>query len=240
MLHKSKLKGISTSRQTRSSPGHWSIVHPRANGIKSLSSPLYLTRSLWLMCSRLILTYLIPLRLLHGLLPSPALLALYPRLELLFTPFIAAIKSGNVREYDERLEWAQPRLVGMSSYLVVERAREGCLRMLFKKAWVLSIGSKGSQADGVIRWIASKKSTRIPVSTFRIALELHGVEADGEEVECMVANMIYRVSQAPQCSGEQADDANGQGFIKGYISHEKQTVVLGKNSPFPRLSDIPR
>lgn len=25
------------------------------------------------------------------------------------------------------------------------------------------------------------------------ALELHGVEADAEEVECMVANMIYRV-----------------------------------------------
>ena len=84
--------------------------------------------------ARLTLTYLIPLRMLHGLLPSKALLTLHPRLELLFSPFISAIKSGDVREYDERLEWAQPRLVGMSSYLVVERAREGCLRMLFKKA----------------------------------------------------------------------------------------------------------
>lgn len=44
------------------------------------------------------------------------------------------------------------------------------------------------------RWIASDKSTRVPISTFKTALELHGVEADGEEVECMVANMIYRVS----------------------------------------------
>ncbi|CAD6564634.1 MAG: COP9 signalosome (CSN) subunit [Tremellales sp. Tagirdzhanova-0007] len=153
----------------------------------------------------LTLTYLIPLRMLHGLLPSKALLTLHPRLELLFSPFISAIKSGDVREYDERLEWAQPRLVGMSSYLVVERAREGCLRMLFKKAW-----------------IASDKSTRVPISTFRTALKLHGVEAEGEEVECMVANMIYR------------------GFMKGYISHEKQTVVLAKTGPFPRLSSMPR
>jgi hypothetical protein len=83
---------------------------------------------------RLILTYLIPLRLLRGLFPSRALLARYPRLDETFTPFIESIKSGDVREYDERLEWAQPRLVGMSVYLVVERAREGCLRGLFKKA----------------------------------------------------------------------------------------------------------
>jgi hypothetical protein len=83
---------------------------------------------------RLILTYLIPLNLLSALIPSPALLQPHPRLQQLFTPFIKAIQSGNIREYDERLEWAQPRLVGCNVYLVVERAREGCLRVLFKKA----------------------------------------------------------------------------------------------------------
>ncbi|OCF32617.1 COP9 signalosome complex subunit 12 [Kwoniella heveanensis BCC8398] len=153
----------------------------------------------------LILTYLIPLHLSHGSLPSPTLLSLHPRLNELFSPFIIAIKSGDVREYDERLDWAQMRLVGMSTYLVVERAREGCLRMLFKKAW-----------------IASDKSSRIPISTFQLALELHGVKVDSDEVECMVANMIYR------------------GFIKGYISHEKQMVVLAKTNPFPNLSSIVR
>jgi hypothetical protein len=43
-------------------------------------------------------------------------------------------------------------------------------------------------------WIASDKSTRIPISTFQLALQLHGVEVDVEEVECMLANMVYRVS----------------------------------------------
>jgi len=46
----------------------------------------------------------------------------------------------------------------------------------------------------MISWIASDKSTRIPISTFQLALELHGVEVDVEEVECMLANMVYRVS----------------------------------------------
>ncbi|ORY31023.1 hypothetical protein BCR39DRAFT_527825 [Naematelia encephala] len=153
----------------------------------------------------LILTYLIPLHLLRGSLPTPALISQHPRLQLLFSPFLDALKSGNVRAYDERLEWAQPRLVGMSVYLTVERAREVCLRGLFKKAW-----------------IASDKSTRMPIETFRIALALHGVEVDADEVECMVANMVFR------------------GYMKGYISHEKQTVVLGKTNAFPSLSSITR
>lgn len=126
---------------------------------------------------RLILTYLIPLRLVRGSFPTARLLAQHPRLRVLYSPFIDAIRNGDIAEYDERLEWAQPRLVGMSTYLAVERAREGCLRVLFKKAWV-----------------ASDKSSRVPVSTFQLALKLHGVDVDADEVECMLANMVYRVS----------------------------------------------
>jgi hypothetical protein len=83
---------------------------------------------------RLILTYLIPLRLITAQFPKTTLLARFPRLQETYSPFIEAIKSGNVRAYDERLEWAQARLVGMSTYLTVERAREGCLKVLFRKA----------------------------------------------------------------------------------------------------------
>lgn len=45
-----------------------------------------------------------------------------------------------------------------------------------------------------LRWTASDKSTRIPISTFRKALDIHAIDVDSDEVECMVANMIYRVS----------------------------------------------
>lgn len=44
------------------------------------------------------------------------------------------------------------------------------------------------------RWIASDKSTRIPLSTFQTALSIHKIDVDPDEVECMVANMVFRVS----------------------------------------------
>ncbi|KAI9307299.1 hypothetical protein BJ944DRAFT_24838 [Cunninghamella echinulata] len=64
------------------------------------------------------------------------------------------------------------------------------------------------------------KSTRISVPTFKTALEFVGLEVDMEETEWMLANMIYK------------------GYIKGYLSHEKLTLVLSNVNPFPNLSSI--
>lgn len=89
--------------------------------------------------NRLILNYLIPLQLMRGKLPSPGLLHLFPRLQELYTPFLKALRAGNVTEYDAMLDWAEPRLVEMGVYLAVEKAREICMRGLFRKVYVLSI-----------------------------------------------------------------------------------------------------
>jgi hypothetical protein len=40
-----------------------------------------------------------------------------------------------------------------------------------------------------------------------------------DEAECYVAIMIY------------------QGYMRGYISHEKQMVVLASTNAFPRVAD---
>ena len=54
---------------------------------------------------------------------------------------------------------------------------------------------------------------------FHAGLLVAGSEdISGEEAECLVANMIYK------------------GFMRGYISHEKQMVVLAKTDPFPSLA----
>jgi len=50
---------------------------------------------------------------------------------------------------------------------------------------------------------------------------MSGITVDPEEAECLVANMIYK------------------GFMRGYISHERQTVVLAGTNAFPRLADRP-
>ena len=42
-----------------------------------------------------------------------------------------------------------------------------------------------------------------------------------EEAECLVANMIYR------------------GFIRGYIAHQQQMVVIAANNAFPPIAECP-
>jgi COP9 signalosome complex subunit 12 len=56
---------------------------------------------------------------------------------------------------------------------------------------------------------------------FHSGLKLAGLDVSSEEAECLVANMIYK------------------GFLKGYISHEQQMVVVAKTDAFPRPADRP-
>ncbi|KAG5726026.1 CSN12 like protein [Termitomyces sp. T112] len=149
-----------------------------------------------------ILTYLIPLRILKGHLPSTELLQRFPILNELYTPFTAAIRVGDVAGYDRALDQLERQLVDLNVWLTLEKARELCVRGLFRRVWV-----------------ATEKSTRIPVSMFRSSLTVSGIEASQDEAECLVANMIYK------------------GLMRGYISHEKQMVVLAQTNAFPRLAD---
>lgn len=58
------------------------------------------------------------------------------------------------------------------------------------------------------------------VEYFQAALKWQGQDASYDEVECIVANLIF------------------QKYIKGYISHKLRTVVLSKQDAFPPLSEI--
>ncbi|KAI0080873.1 hypothetical protein K474DRAFT_1682360 [Panus rudis PR-1116 ss-1] len=149
-----------------------------------------------------ILTYLIPLRILRGHLPSRELLDRFPVLDDLYSPFIAAIRKGDIRAYDETLDRFERRLVELNLWLTLEKAREICIRGLFRRVWV-----------------ANERSTRIPIENFHVALQISGMDVPSEEAECLVANMVYK------------------GYMRGYISHEKQTVVLSNTNAFPRLVD---
>lgn len=82
---------------------------------------------------RRILIYLLPLRVLRGHLPSAELLKRFPVLEDLYTPFLSAIRSGNIKAYDSALEKFERRLVELNLWLTLERARELCIRGLFRK-----------------------------------------------------------------------------------------------------------
>ncbi|KAF9226916.1 hypothetical protein BS17DRAFT_728895 [Gyrodon lividus] len=149
-----------------------------------------------------ILTCLIPLRILRGHLPSRVLMKRFPVLDELFSPFIAAIRTGDISTYDVALDRWERRLVELNLWITIEKARELCIRGLFRRVWV-----------------ACDKSTRIPVSMFHCSLRISGNDVSMDEAECFVANMIYK------------------GYMRGYISHEKQMVVLATSNAFPRLGD---
>lgn len=151
-----------------------------------------------------ILTYLIPLRILRGHLPSRELLDRFPVLDDLYSPFIVAIRKGDIASYDAALEHMENRLIQLNVLLTIEKARELCIRSLFRKVWAV-LG----------------KATRISISDFHTALKLSGTDVPVEEAECLVANMIYK------------------GLMRGYISHEKQTVVVANTNAFPRVAERP-
>ncbi|KAF3932779.1 Internalin-A [Dactylella cylindrospora] len=150
---------------------------------------------------QLILTYLIPTKLLtRRQLPTAELLAPYPTLETLILPLARCIKSGNLREYDENLAKGEDWFVKKRIFLTLERGRDIALRNLFRQVYLSAGDSK----------------TRIPVDHFRAAVSWKsGVDVEAEEVECFLANMIYK------------------GYIKGYISRERGMVVLSGSNAFP-------
>lgn len=167
------------------------------------------------MCSRhatknlqLILTYLIPTRLLTAYkLPSPALLKPYPRLQALFTPITESIRNADLAAFNAAIEAGEDEFVKRRIYLTLERGRDIILRNLFRKVFIA--GGYEAPKEGESNAVPARR-TRVPVKEFAAALLMAGAEVgdgeggvDGDEVECLIANAIYKVRafRSSQISG---------------------------------------
>lgn len=154
----------------------------------------------WRQCHRdahrnreLILTYLIPCHLVttHTL-PTKALLKPYPRLQELFLPLCRCIKKGDLAGFDAALANGRDEFVKRRIYLTLERGRDIALRNLFRKVF-LAGGYEETKEGGKVR------RSRVPVTEFMAAVGLglhHSNDelVDRDEVECFLANMIYKVN----------------------------------------------
>jgi hypothetical protein len=60
----------------------------------------------------------------------------FPVLDELFTPFITAIRAGDISAYDAALDKWERRLLELNLWLTLERARELCIRGLFRRVYV--------------------------------------------------------------------------------------------------------
>lgn len=83
------------------------------------------------------------------------------------------------------------------TYLLLERCKTVCYRSLFKR----------------IHLIFNK--SLIPLDQVVAAFKWLTIDMDIDEVECILANLIYR------------------GVIRGYIAHTKRMLVLSKSNAFP-------
>jgi COP9 signalosome complex subunit 12 len=141
--------------------------------------------------NRLILTYLIPCHLLttHTL-PKEELLEPYPRLQKLFRPLCNSIKKGELHAFDLALQEAEDEFVKRRIYLTLERGRDIALRNLLRKVFIAG-GFVTPTEEGA----KPVRRSRVPVDEFVAAISLGSQQMlDPDEVECLLANMIYKVS----------------------------------------------
>lgn len=145
---------------------------------------------------RHVLLYLIPAKMLLGSLPSRGMVEKY---EMRWFGDIAdAIRTGNLRLFDDAVECHEEFFIRKALYLAIEKMRPLVYRSLCKR---------------VARMLDTNK---IRMEQIRSSLKACNVDMDIDEVECILANLIYN------------------GYVKGYLSHKVGFLVLSKKNPFPR------
>lgn len=174
-----------------------------AEAEENLSEALSLCHKAALRNRERILTYLIPTHvLLKEQLPRPSLLQPHPTLTKIFTPIFAAIRSGSLFAFDEALATAEPALVHRRIYLTLERTRDICMRNLFRKVFLAAGFEDPKDKPESDPSVTKIRRSRIRIEEFEAAMRVayrgsENVIIDRDEVECFLANMIYKVCLCP-------------------------------------------
>lgn len=147
-----------------------------------------------------ILNYLIPVKLMRGRLPSAELMKKYSLVE--YIPLVNAIWKGDLRTFHITLQDNQDQFIRRGTYLLLEKCKSVCYRNLFKRIHLVT------------------EKYQIPLENMIKAIKWLGIDMDLDEVECVLANLIFK------------------GAIRGYISHSKRILVLSKKDPFPKAAVV--
>jgi len=89
-------------------------------------------------------------------------------------------------------------LVRRGTFLLLEKAKVLAYRNLFKRVYLVR-----------------DRAPHMKIADFKRALDWLGNETEIGEVECIIANLIFKK------------------LVKGYIAHTKGILVLSKKDPFP-------
>lgn len=93
--------------------------------------------------------------------------------------------------FDQALKEGEDEFVKRRIYLPLERAHDTCLRNLLRKVFVAG-GFEDPKPEAPDA--PPVRRTRVPVPEFTAAINLSSKQdVDSDEVECQLANMIYKV-----------------------------------------------
>ncbi|XP_050293059.1 PCI domain-containing protein 2 homolog [Anthonomus grandis grandis] len=119
---------------------------------------------------RLILIYLVPVKMLLGYMPSRKILEKYDILE--FSDLVQAVCQGNLKQFDEIMEEHESFFIDSGIYLIVDKLKIIAYRNLFKKVYLIL------------------NTHQIPVESLQAALEFLDQDVNLDETQCIVANLI--------------------------------------------------
>ncbi|XP_034237377.1 PCI domain-containing protein 2 [Thrips palmi] len=121
---------------------------------------------------RLILIYLVPIKMILGYMPQRNLLEKYDLLQ--FWDLVQGVQSGDVRRLNVAMQHHQKFFVQCGIYLLLEKLKVIAYRNLFKKVYLLL------------------RTHQIPMDALLCALRMMDIEdIDLAETQCIVANLIY-------------------------------------------------
>ncbi|KAL4346192.1 hypothetical protein AHAS_Ahas11G0353800 [Arachis hypogaea] len=156
---------------------------------------------------RMILKHLIPVKLSIGILPTNMLLEKYSLLE--YSDIVQALRRGDLRLLRRALQDHENRFLRSGVYLVLEKLELQVYQRLVKKIYIIQ-----KQKD-------PSKAHQVKLDVIVKALKWLEIDMDVEEVECIMAILIYK------------------NLMKGYFAHKSKVVVLSKQDPFPKLNGKP-
>ncbi|TNV78464.1 hypothetical protein FGO68_gene14887 [Halteria grandinella] len=154
---------------------------------------------------RKILKFLIPVEMNLYNFPSEQLLTKYNLTEYL--EISQACMKGDMVKFEQALSQNMDNFVFGGVYMIAERLRHLTLRNLIKKVALVVKKEPAYQQNG--------KASIVKLDLIFNILKEWDSQIDLDEIECIIANLIY------------------MGFIKGYISHEQRLMVLSNIEPFP-------
>ncbi|XP_034534841.1 PCI domain-containing protein 2 [Notolabrus celidotus] len=121
---------------------------------------------------RMILIYLLPVKMLLGHMPTHQLLRKYDLMQ--FADVTKSVSEGNLLLLNEALSKHETFFIRCGIFLILEKLKIITYRNLFKKVYLLL------------------RTHQLPLDAFLVSLKMMQLEdVDIDEVQCILANLIY-------------------------------------------------